>query len=225
MEIVAARRNARTQTETVRGVMDKTRALYLPAAESRRAEDGKGIGAEALHARYLDDVFRYVSRRLPRREEAEDVTAEVFEAALTALPGYRGKAHPYVWLLGIARRKIIDVGRRRRTRRETFVSEMAVSDANDAARRDEPEVFMAAGPGPEARVLEAERLETIRELVNALKEEQREALLLQHVERLSIAEIAEVMGRSPAAVNSLLQRARATLFQRGRVYFLDEVAQ
>ena len=205
--------------------MDKTRALYLPAAEPRRAEDGKGVGAEALYARYLDDVFRYVSRRLPRREEAEDVTAEVFGAALSALPRYRGKTHPYVWLLGIARRKIIDVGRRRRARRETFVSEMAGSDEDDAAARDGSDVFVAAGPGPEARVLQAEKLETIRGLVDALKEEQREALLLQYAERLSIAEIAEVMGRSPAAVNSLLQRARATLFQRGRVYFLDEVAQ
>jgi Sigma-70, region 4 len=38
------------------------------------------------------------------------------------------------------------------------------------------------------------------------------------VEGLSIAEIATVMGRSPAAANSLLQRARAALFRRGQVY-------
>jgi DNA-directed RNA polymerase specialized sigma24 family protein len=40
------------------------------------------------------------------------------------------------------------------------------------------------------------------------------------VEGLSIAEIAVVMRRSPAAVNSLLQRARAAIFRQGAAYFL-----
>jgi DNA-directed RNA polymerase specialized sigma24 family protein len=42
------------------------------------------------------------------------------------------------------------------------------------------------------------------------------------VERLSVAEIAVVMGRSPTSVAGLLQRARATLYRRGRAYFLDD---
>ena len=40
-------------------------------------------------------------------------------------------------------------------------------------------------------------------------------MLLQYMERLSVAEIAVVMGRSLASVKSLLQRARATLYRRG----------
>jgi DNA-directed RNA polymerase specialized sigma24 family protein len=46
--------------------------------------------------------------------------------------------------------------------------------------------------------------------------------MLQYVEQLSVAEIAVVMGRSPASVKSLLQRARETLYRRGRAYFLDD---
>jgi DNA-directed RNA polymerase specialized sigma24 family protein len=58
-----------------------------------------------------------------------------------------------------------------------------------------------------------------------LKEEQREALLLQYVDDLSIAEIAVVMGRSPAAINSLLQRGRASLLRRGKSVLLGEPGQ
>ncbi len=62
--------------------------------------------AAQLHQLYLDEVFRYVSRRLPRREDAEDVTAETFAAAFMALPKFRGEVEARLWLLGIARRKI-----------------------------------------------------------------------------------------------------------------------
>jgi DNA-directed RNA polymerase specialized sigma24 family protein len=60
--------------------------------------------------------------------------------------------------------------------------------------------------------------------MRSLKTEQCEALRLQYWEGLSVNEIAVVMKRSPAAVNSLLQRARKTIFERGKNYFLkDEV--
>ena len=45
--------------------------------------------------------------------------------------------------------------------------------------------------------------------------------LLRYVEELSVAEIAVIMGRSAAAIDSLLQRARAVLFRLGRAYFVD----
>jgi DNA-directed RNA polymerase specialized sigma24 family protein len=53
-----------------------------------------------------------VSRRVPGQEEAEDITAEVFAAAFVGLPRFRGHCPPYLWLLGIARRKIADALRR-----------------------------------------------------------------------------------------------------------------
>ncbi len=198
--------------------MIRPKALRAQAPESVPVDHWERVTAEALHARYLDDVFRYVSRRLARREEAEDVTADVFTAAFLALPRYHGKCSPYLWLLGIARRKIIDVRRRRNRRQETLVSEMSGRDQEMEADLG---AAVAAAAGPEAQAMRAEMLRTIRGLVDDLKEEQREALLLQYVEGLPIADIAVVMARSPAAVNSLLQRARRTLFQRGRTYFLD----
>jgi DNA-directed RNA polymerase specialized sigma24 family protein len=45
--------------------------------------------------------------------------------------------------------------------------------------------------------------------------------MLQYVERLSLAEIAHVMGRSPGSVKGLLERAKSMIYDRGRAYFLE----
>src|SRR5207253_1579137 len=93
--------------------------------QGRRDADQTGpVTAAGLHERYLEDVFRYVLRRVPRREEAEDITAEVFAAAFAGLPRFRGQCPPYLWLLGIARRQIAIALRRRVARRETLASEL-----------------------------------------------------------------------------------------------------
>src|SRR5689334_20939283 len=89
-----------------------------PGEIEERMGPADGTTAADLHARYLGDVFRYVLRRVPRREEAEDITAEVFAAAIAGLAQFRGQCSPYVWLLGIARRQIAIALRRRTGRRE-----------------------------------------------------------------------------------------------------------
>jgi RNA polymerase sigma-70 factor (ECF subfamily) len=177
-----------------------------------------GITAAELHERYLRDVFRFVWQRVPCAEEAEDITAEVFAAAAAGLPRFRGQCPPYLWLLSIARRQIALLRRRRAARRETLASELA-EEGPDA---DPVWEGLAEAEGPETTVMRAEARQVLRELIAQLSPDQREALMLQYLEQLSAAEIAVVMGRSPASVNSLLQRARATLYRRGRVYFVGD---
>jgi RNA polymerase sigma-70 factor (ECF subfamily) len=165
--------------------------------------------AEALHQRYLADVFAYVARRVPDRHEAEDVTAEVFAAAFVALPGRSGAQGPYPWLLGIARRKVADSLRRRGRQAGRMGT---LTDDLPTASRDLPEAALAR----------EERGRLLRGMLAALPEDQREALLLHYVEDLPQAEMAVVLGRSPGAVNSLLQRARAAVYRQGHDYFLGE---
>src|SRR5438094_578368 len=190
----------------------------IAAGVLERMDEAEWLTAAVLHERYLKDVFHYVQRRVSRQEEAEDITAEVFAAAFVGLPRFRGHCPPYLWLLSIARRKIIDARRRRTARRETLASELGDEAENAGANWE----ALTATEGPEAAVAREEARQVLRQLMAGLKEDQREALALQYWERLSIAEIATVMDRSPAAVNSLLQRARATLYQRGRDYFLGD---
>jgi RNA polymerase sigma-70 factor, ECF subfamily len=189
-----------------------------PAKEAHTV-DGADLAALAvLQERYLREVFRYVFRRVPRQEEAEDLTAEVFASAFAALPQFRGQCPPAVWLFRIARRKIIDAQRRRTTRRETLASELA-DDATAAAAIWEA---LPAPGGPEAALTRAEARLVLRELIARLNPDQQEALALKYWEGLSIAEIAIVMERSASSVTSLLHRAREALFRSGRSYFLGE---
>src|SRR6266567_1285745 len=116
--------------------------------------------AAALYQRYLEDVFRYVFQRVPHQEEAEDITAEVFAAAFMGLPRFRGQCPPYLWLLSIARRKIIDARRRRTARRETLASELA-DEGPDAETLWEA---LAAVEGPETALMRAEARRVLGEL-------------------------------------------------------------
>jgi RNA polymerase sigma-70 factor (ECF subfamily) len=205
--------------------LSKPQAAYVPARGAPLRKSGAGemdrpekITAAELHERYMEDVFRYVLRRVLLVEEAEDVTADVFAAATAGLPRFRGECPPYLWLLSIARRQIALARRRRVIRRETLASELADEGADGQGLWE----AMAAVEGPELTVLRAETRRVLHGLIAQLNEDQREALMLQYVERLSVAEIAQVMGRSAGSVRGLLERAKAALLRQGREYFLND---
>src|SRR5438270_455085 len=135
-------------------LLSKTQAIEArsPAGRDHDRIDGADWPTAAvLHERYLNDVFRYVSRRVPQREEAEDITAEVFAAAFVGLPRFRGQCPPLLWLLGIARRKIADALRRREARPETLASELP--GETPAA---DPMLAATVDEGPEAALQRAE---------------------------------------------------------------------
>ena len=65
----------------------------------------------------------------------------------------------------------------------------------------------------------------VREALDVLSEDQKMAVLLNKFEDMSYAEIAEVMGRSPAAIKSLLARARTELREQLEPYLADRAAR
>lgn len=166
------------------------------------------VSLELLESLCQREVYHYALRRLSRTQDAEDVAAEVYVAALETRWHPNLEARP--WLLGIARRKVVDRLRLRQRRPET-----PLQQAHE---------LLCTTASPEVDALRAEAIATIRALVLALPELQREALLLQTAEELSVKEIAQVMGKSPSAVNSLLGRARETLRLKGGPYFQEELS-
>jgi RNA polymerase sigma factor (sigma-70 family) len=65
------------------------------------------------YRRHFDDVYRFVRRRATSTE-AEDLTQEVFAAAAEALADARVEAPaPLAWLYTVARRRLVDLARRR----------------------------------------------------------------------------------------------------------------
>lgn len=167
---------------------------------------------DRLHQRTLERVFAYVRRHCRRREDAEDLTAEVYAAAVASIDRFRGEASVLTWLIGIARRKLVDAARRQGRRPELLEVDLPDGAVDMAAMAG-----FGDGAAPESPEAALERRETaadMRRLVLALPEAQREALLLRCVDELSLAEIARVLGCSENAVKGLLHRAKATVQER-----------
>jgi RNA polymerase sigma factor (sigma-70 family) len=110
--------------------------------EAKEMTDGEWAGAlqrregwawERLHQQTLEPLFAYVHRHCRRREDAEDITAEVYVAAVASIDRFRGEASILTWLIGIARRKLVDAARRRGRRPELLEIDLPPGTADMGA--------------------------------------------------------------------------------------------
>ena len=107
------------------------------ARELARARAGDVAAFGALVRRHQERVFRFLHRMLDAREEAMELSQDVFVKAWQALPGWRPEAAFSTWLLQIARNAALDQLRRRQVVRFAPLEE-GLEVADEA-------------PGPEAR--------------------------------------------------------------------------
>lgn len=177
-----------------------------------RRTRAKALTPTELQERYGDAVYAYAALRLGAGPEAEDITLEVFGAVYARLHACPPPAPPdspddpaRAYLIGIARRKVIDALRARTRRREVAL----------------PEGFEVAQPGPERGLLNEEASVHLKSVLAALRPDYQEALLLKYVEELTLHEIGLVLGKSATQVGSLLQQAREAARRVGRDYFED----
>jgi RNA polymerase sigma-70 factor, ECF subfamily len=147
-----------------------------------------------LYERYFELVYAYIARRLRDRNEAEDVTAEVFHKALRSLPRFKWTGAPFAaWLFRISANMIAD--RAQRAARERNVG-------------NDNEVSAIHSTQPQQADLEqSERRASLLRQVEQLAEDQRQVVIMRFAEEKSIREIAGVLGRSEGAVKQLQFRA------------------
>ena len=143
-----------------------------------------------LYDRHFHRVYAYVIRRTGVRAEAEDITSDVFERALTNLSRFEWRGVPFVaWLYRIAANALAD--RRRETARDSSEPPPDVPDARESD--------------------EIERRTILFELVERLPDAQRQVIEMRFVEEKSIREIAAALDRSEGAVKQLQLRALQNL--------------
>lgn len=146
----------------------------------------------SLYEEALPVVYGYFFKRCGgSREVAADLAQETFLSALESLRSGAEVDSPMPWVVTIARRRLVDHIRRR-------------SRPTLHAAEDRDEVWV--GPGwtsdREVRLVEA---------LDRLADDRQLALVLRYVDDLSVREVAELMGKSVRATESLLVRARAAL--------------
>jgi RNA polymerase sigma-70 factor, ECF subfamily len=150
---------------------------------------------------HVDEVTKFVARRVADPQLVADVTAEVFVAVIEAEPRYRGSfGGPRTWLYGIARNIIAAEFRRsvREQRAESLVAGRRLLDADDVDRLMEKiDAFR------QVRKLLAE--------LRALPEGERAVLELVSVDGLSVSEAAAALNIRQVTARVRLHRARRAL--------------
>lgn len=150
-------------------------------------------------AAVYDEHFVYLLHFiLPRvagnRERAEDILQETFLAVLKN-PSFQGRSQIKTWLTAIARNKIIDY-----YRREIREPDWLETDSNFApitAKSAEDEFSLSEAR--EAVIITLAKLNPLY----------RSCLILKYIDGYSVKEMGQLLGRTPKAIDSMLQRARA----------------
>jgi RNA polymerase sigma-70 factor, ECF subfamily len=168
---------------------DRTRLIAL--VELARGGDSEAFGQ--LYDHYQGSVYRFVYYRTRSQTLAEDLTSETFLRALRNMGGFRWQGKDFgAWLMTIARNLCTDHYKAGRTRLELTTDDMGVHDD--------------ATDGPEHAVLAGLTNQVLLGGMRQLSDEQRDCLIMRFLQGLSIAETAEILGRSEGAVKQLQLR-------------------
>ena len=151
-----------------------------------------------LYELYVEKIYNYVYYRIGNHHDAEDLTAKVFYRALNHIPNYNNKGVPFAaWLYRIAHNLVANWHRDNSRRQVVALEQVTVS-----GKRHE---------SPHHAAERTNERELLLEAIKKLPPERQELLTLKFIERMSNAEIGQVLGRSEGAIKSLYHRTLVAL--------------
>jgi RNA polymerase sigma-70 factor, ECF subfamily len=150
---------------------------------------------------YSNRVINTCYRFLLDKEDAEDVSQEVFIEVFQSIKSFRGDAKLSTWIYRIAVTKSLDeIKKRNRKKRMTSIGKIFHLD--DVAN------WISGGTMPDKNIQEKEKMKEVMKALNVLPDNQRVAFTLSKIEGYTNAEIAEIMNITILAVESLVYRAK-----------------
>ena len=159
----------------------------------KRAKSGEADCFGLIYDYYLTRVYRFVFLKVTNKEEAEDITQQVFMKASEALPRFENERSPFVgWLFRIARNTVIDFYR---TKKNNLSLDEGIGVDDVLENSPEDIIFQNQ---EKAQVLKA---------LEHLTEEQREVVTLRFVEDFSYKEISTITNKNQAALRIMQHRA------------------
>lgn len=170
-----------------------------------RIADGDKEAFGHIYEILLDPIYKYLYWNLGSREDAEDLTEEVFLRCLVHIEAFNPKRGPFkAWAFRIAHNAMTDYHRSRVRRRQEELRE---------------ELEDGTVPTVE-RLEEEEKAAAIRAALQELTPVQRQVVVMKYFAEMSNAEVAKALGRSEGAVNAIqhraLRRMGRVLEERGR---------
>ncbi len=183
------------------------------AATLERVRSEADLSFEEIFERYNSMVFHLSYRILGDREEALDVSQEVFLTVYRKMGCFRGESSLKTWIYRIAVNRASNRCRWwNRLRRRGTVS--LDEHLGKESTRSISETLESGGRSPEETLLVEEERVEIERLLHRLPMQQRIAVVMRDIEGLSYEEIAESMQVSLGTVKSRIARGREELKRR-----------
>lgn len=182
--------------------MDGDRVEFEQLVRQARAGD---VGAfERLYRSLESGVHSYLLSQVREAELAVDLTQETFVRAWESLGRLRSPGAFRGWLYRIATNLVRDHVKSGRAKLE-------VTEAALAGEEGQASEAAASGDGPEGAAMAAELRSAVWSAIEQLAPPQRAAVVMHHLEGMSVQEIARAQGVRPGTVLSRLARGREAL--------------
>lgn len=164
--------------------------------DAARRQDSFAL--RTIYERYFTPIYQFLRLRLDDREQAQDLTADVFVDFYVALQGRSApKDNLRAWLFRVARNKLYDAyGKRKQFNQQTL-----------------DEWIPAPNDDPEQSFLHKSQRVQVQKALAMLNSEQQEVLILRFGQGLNLQETADLMGKQVGAIKSLQFRALERLRQ------------
>ncbi len=158
-----------------------------------KAVEGDSSAFGPLYDHYQPMIYRFVFVKVGRREDAEDITHQVFLSAWQNIRNYEHRGHPFSsWLYRIARNLVVDHYRAKRP--------------EASLEKIDPDAFAIPADAPSALAAKMEA-EKAMKAVARLKPDYREVIMLRFVEELPLKEVAAALEKTEGAIKLMQHRA------------------
>lgn len=157
------------------------------------AKNGKRSAFGILYDYYQPKIYRFIYLKVNKKEDAEDLTHQVFLSAWTKIKEYEERGFPFSsWLYKIARNEVIDFYRQRKEQVSIDdIEPMLISSSNDSANKIDLKI----------------QIEKTKKAIQKLKQDYQDIIIMRFVDDLSVKEVAKVLQKSEGAVKIMQHRA------------------
>ena len=189
--------------------VDATDTKARDRADMERLAAGHDAALNDLMERHATSVFHFLCRMVGNEDDANDLSQETFARVYRAKTSFRPHEKFTTWLYTIAANLARNHFRWRARHPNTSLN--AETDSTGQSLSD---VLPSNDPAPGEQTIAAERAAVVREAVNHLPDDLREAIVFCEWEEHSVIETATILDATPKAIESRLYRARQILRER-----------
>lgn len=177
----------------------------------QRYRDGDLASFKELYHRHSRGLYQFIFWRSPRKDWVEEITQDTWASLHNARDRYQPQSSFRTYLFQIARNRLIDLLRQHQ---DVLASDMGKGGDDDGDVFDYVADATQDDVSPETSLEQKQRAASLHAAIRTLPGEQREALVLQQFNGMSLEEIAEMTGVPTETVKSRLRYAMRKLRQQ-----------